>query len=114
MAEEGTADIDSKIRNRTGLLVVHTTSVAEEIQKLALAAKVVKAFNTIFPRLLPTEAREGRATVQVFFEPVESGSLSNSCYLEPCARSTSGLASSSAGERVQLRPGSRLLDRPLP
>ena len=85
------------------LLMGHTTSAAEEIQKLAPEAKVVKAFNTIFAQLLPTEAREGRDPVQVFvagddeaakktvsdlvskggFQPVESGPLSNSRYLEP-------------------------------
>lgn len=84
------------------LTVGHTTSAAEEIQKLAPDAKVVKAFNTIFAQLLPTEARTGRK-VQVFvagddeaakktvselvakggFEAVESGPLSNARYLEP-------------------------------
>ncbi len=84
------------------LTVGHTTSAAEEIQKLAPEAKVVKAYNTIFAQLLPTETRKGRS-VQVFvagddeaakqvvsdlvakgeFEAVESGPLSNSRYLEP-------------------------------
>jgi len=84
------------------LTVGHTTSAAEEIQKLAPQAKVVKAYNTIFAELLPAEARKGRS-VQVFvagddeaakkvvsdivtkgdFEAVESGALSNSRYLEP-------------------------------
>jgi NADPH-dependent F420 reductase len=86
-----------------GLRIGHTTSAAEEIQKLAPRAKVVKAFNTIFAQLLPAEARDGRAPVQVFvagddeaakkavsdivakggFEPVDSGPLSNARYLEP-------------------------------
>ena len=86
------------------LTVGHMTSAAEEIQKAAPRAKVVKAFNTIFAELLPNEARQGRsAPVQVFvagddeaakkvvsdliaktgFEPIESGALSNSRYLEP-------------------------------
>lgn len=86
------------------LTVGHTTSAAEEIQKAVPTAKVVKAFNTIFSELLPAEARKGRSMpVQVFvagddeaakkivseiiaktgFEPVESGALSNSRYLEP-------------------------------
>ena len=84
------------------LTVGHTTSAAEEIQKLAPQAKVVKAYNTIFAELLPADARKGR-TVQVFvagddegakkivsdivtkgdFDAVESGPLSNSRYLEP-------------------------------
>jgi NADPH-dependent F420 reductase len=86
------------------LLIGHMTSAAEEIQKLVPSARVVKAWNTIFAQLLPVEAHEGRpALVQVFiagddaeakkkvadlvkstgFEPVESGPLSNSRYLEP-------------------------------
>jgi NADPH-dependent F420 reductase len=86
------------------LTVGHTTSAAEEIQKLVPGAKVVKAWNTVFAELLPAEAHEGRpAPVQVFvagddeeakktvsdlvratgFEPVESGPLTNSRYLEP-------------------------------
>ena len=84
------------------LVVGHTTSAAEEIQKLAPQAQVVKAFNTIFAGLLAPEARKGK-TLQVFvagndakanamvselvtsagFEPVDSGALSNSRYLEP-------------------------------
>ena len=77
-----------------GLTIGHSTSAAEEIQKLAPGAKIVNAFNTIFAELLPTESRKGRK-VQVFiagddatakatvsdlvkateFEPVDSGTL---------------------------------------
>jgi hypothetical protein len=85
-----------------GLTIGHSTSAAEEIQKRVPVAKVVKAFNTIFAELLPTESRVGRK-VQVFiagddetakakvsdlvmaaeFEPVDSGALYNSRFLEP-------------------------------
>ena len=84
------------------LVIGHTTSAAEEIQKLAPQARVVKAFNTIFAQLLLPESRQGK-TLQVFvagddadakasvselaksagFEAVEAGPLSNSRYLEP-------------------------------
>jgi 8-hydroxy-5-deazaflavin:NADPH oxidoreductase len=84
------------------LTIGHTTSAAEEIQKLAPQALVVKAFNTIFAQLLSPEARSGK-TLQVFiagdaaaanatvsdlvasagFEPVDAGLLSSSRYLEP-------------------------------
>lgn len=86
------------------LLIGHRTSAAEEIQKLAPDAKVVKAYNTIFAQLLPAESRQGRREpVQVFvagdddgakkavsdlvakggFEAVDSGPLSNARFLEP-------------------------------
>lgn len=84
------------------LIIGHTTSAAEEIQKLAPQAWVVKAFNTIFAQLLAPESRQGRA-VQVFiagddeaakslvsnlvesihFAAMEAGPLANSRYLEP-------------------------------
>jgi predicted dinucleotide-binding enzyme len=84
------------------LLLGHTTSASEEIQKLAGGAHVVKAFNTIFAGLISPEARTGK-TLQVFvagddedatakvrklaetlsFEPINAGPLSNSRFLEP-------------------------------
>jgi 8-hydroxy-5-deazaflavin:NADPH oxidoreductase len=84
------------------LVIGHTTSAAEEIQKLAPQARVVKGFNTIFAQLLALESRQGQ-TLQVFvagndaaakasvsdlatsagFEAVDAGPLSNSRYLEP-------------------------------
>ena len=102
-AEKILVDISNPITaDYKALTVGHTTSAAEEIQKLAPQAKVVKAYNTIFAQLLPADARKGR-TVQVFvagddeaakkvvsdivtkgdFEAVESVPLSNSRYLEP-------------------------------
>ncbi|MFC3058453.1 NADPH-dependent F420 reductase [Paenirhodobacter populi] len=79
-----------------------TTSAAEEIQKAAPTATVVKAFNTIFAGLLAQEARPGK-TLQVFvagdepsatgkvrdlaaalgFAPTDAGPLTNSRFLEP-------------------------------
>jgi len=84
------------------LVIGHTTSAAEEIQKLVPQATVVKAFNTIFAQLLSPESRPGK-TLQVFvaaddaaakasvselaksagFEAVDAGALANSRYLEP-------------------------------
>lgn len=85
-----------------GLAIGHTTSAAEELQKLVPGAKVVKAFNTIFAGLLPAEGRKGKS-LQTFvagddadaktaasriarvigLEAVEAGPLSNSRFLEP-------------------------------
>ncbi|OCJ04128.1 NADPH-dependent F420 reductase [Agrobacterium sp. 13-626] len=84
------------------LLLGHTTSAAEEIQKAASGARVVKAFNTIFAGLISPDARAGK-TLQTFvagddtnatakvralaeklsFEAVDAGPLSNSRFLEP-------------------------------
>ncbi len=49
----------------SGLRIGHTTSAAEEIQKTAPSAKVVKAFNTIFAGLFAAPA-DRTATVPVF------------------------------------------------
>lgn len=83
------------------LVVGHTTSAAEEIQKAAPKARVVKGFNTIFAGLLAPEARKG--AVQTFiagddaaaktvvldfaraagFDARDAGPLKNSRFLEP-------------------------------
>ncbi|WP_436100893.1 NADPH-dependent F420 reductase [Pararhizobium sp. LjRoot238] len=84
------------------LLLGHTTSAAEEIQKVAAGAQVVKAFNTIFAGLISPEARASKklqtfvagddadATAKIrelaeklSFEAVNAGPLSNSRFLEP-------------------------------
>jgi len=85
------------------LTIGHTTSAAEELQKLVPGARVVKAFNTIFARLLSEPPRSPSGRVQVFyaadapeaaervaeliarigFQPVNAGPLQNARYLEP-------------------------------
>ena len=87
----------------SGLTLGFTTSGGEEIQKAAPQAKVVKAFNTIFSKVL-----EGKGKAQVFiagddaaakddvkalaesmgFEAVDTGPLANARLLEPLAMLT--------------------------
>jgi NADPH-dependent F420 reductase len=89
----------------SGLSIGHTTSAAEEIQKRAPDAKVVKAFNTIFAEVLRNGGRaagrpatvfvasddaDARATVAKLaesagFETLETGALATARYLEPAA-----------------------------
>jgi NADPH-dependent F420 reductase len=89
----------------SGLSIGHTTSAAEEIQKRAPQAKVVKAFNTIFAQVLQNGGRaagrpatvfvagddaNARATVAKLaesagFETLETGALATARYLEPAA-----------------------------
>jgi len=83
------------------LLLGHTTSAAEEIQKTAPGAHVVKAFNTIFAGLISPEVRAGKLQVfvagddadatakvrelaeKLSFEAINAGPLSNARFLEP-------------------------------
>lgn len=89
----------------SGLTIGHSTSAAEEIQKSAPAAKVVKAFNTVFASVLhnggkaagqpasvfvagdDAEARKAVATLaqSAGFKTVEAGGLASARYLEPVA-----------------------------
>lgn len=59
-------DISNPVKpDFSGLAIGHTTSAAEEIQKAAGDAKVVKAFNTIFAQLFASPAT-ATADVPVF------------------------------------------------
>jgi 8-hydroxy-5-deazaflavin:NADPH oxidoreductase len=89
----------------SGLTIGHTTSAAEEIQKLAPNAKVVKAFNTIFASVLQAAGKAAGKPATVFiagddaeankavgdlaakigFVPLQSGKLAAARYLEPVA-----------------------------
>ncbi len=88
-----------------GLTLGHSTSAAEEIQKLVPDAKVVKAFNTVFAQIYAAGARINGTAVPVFiagddaaathdveliarqagFAPVQVGALRLARYLEPLA-----------------------------
>jgi len=89
----------------SSLSIGHTTSAAEEIQKSAPAARVVKAFNTIFAQVLQNGGQAGGRPATVFvasddadarasiaelarsagFETVETGNLASARLLEPVA-----------------------------
>jgi predicted dinucleotide-binding enzyme len=88
-----------------GLTIGHSTSAAEEIQNAFPAAKVVKAFNTVFAQVIAGGPQLAGATVPVYFAgddavaketvksliqsmgfaAVDAGGLRNSRYLEPLA-----------------------------
>jgi len=95
-------DVTNPIKpDLSGLLLGHTTSAAEEIQKAIPEARVVKAFNTIFSDVLgtkPTAIRpqafyagddaQAKRVVReliesIAFEPMDAGPLVNARYLEP-------------------------------
>ena len=90
----------------SGLAIGHSTSAAEEILKMAPGARIVKAFNTVFADVYHSDSRlfgsrmptmfycgddgDAKATVaklirEAGFEPVDSGPLKSSRYLEPLA-----------------------------
>lgn len=89
-------------QDMSGLVLGHTTSAAEEIQRAVPGVKIVKAFNTVFSAVLGAQSG-GDSKVQVFyagddagakdtvrrlidsigFEPVDAGPLANARYLEP-------------------------------
>lgn len=90
----------------SGLALGHTSSAAEEIEKMAPGASVVKAFNTAFAQVYQEGNRlfgsrmatmfycgddaEAKSTVSrlindIGFEPVDSGPLTSARYLEPLA-----------------------------
>ncbi|MFL5616816.1 MAG: NADPH-dependent F420 reductase [Gemmatimonadaceae bacterium] len=86
----------------SGLAVGYTSSAAEEIQKSAPAARVVKAFNTIFAHVLSDAPSNGSKAQVLYagddakakedvrkliesagFEAVDAGPLANARQLEP-------------------------------
>jgi 8-hydroxy-5-deazaflavin:NADPH oxidoreductase len=86
----------------SALVVGHTSSAAEEIQKAVPGARVVKAFNTVFAQVLGSRTGQGSRVQVLFagdddaakgavreviesagFEPVDAGPLANARYLEP-------------------------------
>jgi NADPH-dependent F420 reductase len=96
----------------SALTLGHTTSAAEEIQKLAPAAKVVKAFNTVFASVLlnggnvagqpstvfvASDDAEARGQVAALaesagFKTLATGALASARYLEPVAALNIALA----------------------
>jgi len=89
----------------SGLAIGHTTSAAEEIQKRAPQARIVKAFNTVFAEVLENGGKAAGRPATVFvagddadargkvaglaraagLEALETGGLATARYLEPVA-----------------------------
>lgn len=98
-------DISNPVKaDFSGLSLGFNTSAAEEIQKLAPGAKVIKAFNTVFaqifsegpdfgvdgkvPVLIAGDDDTAKQIVQQFaeslgFATIQAGGLANARYLEP-------------------------------
>jgi hypothetical protein len=98
-------DIANPIKpDYSGLTVGHTTSFAEELARALPGARIVKAFNTVFARVIaegPDFGKDRRAAVfyagddeeakkkvhtlieSMGFDAVDSGPLQNARYLEP-------------------------------
>ena len=89
-------DMTNAVGPNLSMALPNTTSAAEEIQKLAPGATVVKAFNTVFAALLDGERpqtfvaaddEEARKRVAALaarmgFEPIDVGPLQNARQLE--------------------------------
>lgn len=94
-------DVTNALNDQMGLAIGFTTSGAEELQKRAAGAKVVKAFNTVFAQHMDS-GRLGEETLTVFaasdddearnaalelakaigFDGVNAGPLQNARWLE--------------------------------
>lgn len=95
-------DISNPVKpDYSGLTIGHTTSAAEEIQKAAPDARVVKAFNTIFASVFDTPA-EATANIPVFIAGNEPSAVE-------AVADLAGKAGFSV-ERVGTLDGARLIE----
>jgi 8-hydroxy-5-deazaflavin:NADPH oxidoreductase len=87
----------------SGIVLGHTSSAAEEVQKLLPGSKVVKAFNTVFaqiyeqglnfdgrkvPAFIASDETDAKSDVMAIasdagFDAVDAGPLKNARYIEP-------------------------------
>lgn len=102
LAGKVVVDISNPIKaDFSGLSIGHSTSAAEEIEKLATGARVVKAFNTIFAGLFATPA-SATAEVPVFVAGNDEAAVAA---VESLAQ-TAGFAT----QRVGSLDGARLVE----